>query len=276
MKVKNKNMLFNKYIITSSIMIFVISLASFCFFSNFIWNIHLGLEITLQNASFDNYPRHGYTLMQVIAPVFASTCMLSYVDFRNNASHFYPRVKSYQGYILKKMFQYILMSCISMYVAYLLFLFLGAAVLKTNHQVDRYLFVEITGWNFSNEHPVLYFMLEGFVRYVVFMFVYCLFAVAISFLTSKRYLYVLIPLIYFDLLAMATSMLERLVQLITGAELLPNLMFLAPTYTVMSNSREYINGFAILFPLMPVLVFSVCVIGYRLYFDRRRDVYGIS
>ena len=96
------------------------------------------------------------------------------------------------------------------------------------YTVDRYLFVEITGWEFSNQHPVLYYLLEGFVRYVLFMSVYGLFSVALSFLTDKEYLCILIPMIYYNFLAIAVSALEGLVQVITQAELRPNLLFLAP------------------------------------------------
>lgn len=276
MKVSTKKLFFNKYIWIAAALVFILSLGSYLMFSNFLRNIHLGLEITLKNASFDNYPRIGYYIMQMVAPVIASISMLAFMEIKKDFIYLYPRCKSYQSYMLRKMFQYILLACCVMYGSYLLFLFLGAAVLPTHHQVDRYLFIEWTGVNFSNEHPVLYYMLEGFLRYFVFIFVYSLFAVAISFLTNKLYLCTLIPLFYFGFLAIAVGALERLVQVITGAQVRPNLMFLAPTYTVMSNSRRYVNGFAIIFPLLPVLIFSLGVILYRLYGDKRRNIYGID
>lgn len=274
MKVAQKKLYFNKYIWITAVMVFIVSVGSFLAFSNFMANIHLGLEISIQNASFDFYPMHGYSLMQIIAPVFASVSMLSFMEIKQDFIFISPRCRSYQNYILKKIFQYILVACLAMYAAYLLFLFLGAAILPIHYKVDRYLFIEWTGKEFSNEHPILYYMLEGFLRYVIFMAAYALFAIAVSFLTQKKYLCILIPLLYFDLGAIGEAALERLIQVITGAQLRPNLMFLAPTYTVMSNSREYISGFAILFPLLPVLIFSLGVIIYRLYFDKRNDVYA--
>ena len=274
MRVAQKKLFFNKYIWISAIVLFLVSVVSAVVFSNIIYNLRHGWEITIQNASFDFYPMHGYTLMQIIAPVFASVSMLSFMEIKQDFFFLSPRCKSYQGYLLKKMFQYIMIACLAMYAAYLLFLFLGAAILPIHYRIDRYLFIEWTGKNFSNEHPILYYMLEGFVRYVMFMSVYCLFAIAISFLTQKKYLYILIPLLYFDLGAIGEAALEKMVQSITEAQLSPNLMFLAPTYTVMSNSRDYISAFAIIFPLLPVLIFSLAVILYRLYFDKRNDVYA--
>lgn len=276
MKVKRRLFWLNPYSWLVGVLVFVISLGSYVMFSNFFHNwTHVGFEAAVEGAHFDFYPMHGYTLVQLIGPVFAGISILPVLRLKGCMPNIYLRTEHGYRFFLKQTAAYILYGCTLMYAAYVIFLLIGALNLPIHYTVDRYLFVEITGWEFSNQHPILYYLLEGFVRYVLFMSVYGLFSVSLSFLTDKNYLCVLIPMIYYNFLAIAVSALEGFVRVVTQADLMPNLMFLAPTYTVMSNAREYVNGFAIIAPLLPVIAFSIIVIAYRFRKDRRRDAYGV-
>ncbi len=266
----------NPYSWLVGLLVFAISLGSYVMFSNFFHNwTHVGFEAAVEGAQFDFYPMHGYTLIQLIGPVLAGISVLPVLRLKRCMPNIYLRTEHGYRFFLKRAVAYIVYGCVLMYAAYVIFLLIGALNLPMYYTVDRYLFVEITGWEFSHQHPVLYYLLEGFIRYVLFMSVYGLFSVALSFLTDKEYLCILIPMIYYNFLAIAVSALEGLVQVITQAELRPNLLFLAPTYTVMSNARAYVNGFAIIFPLLPVIAFSVLVIVYRIRWDHKRDAYGV-
>ena len=276
MKVKRRLFWCNPYSWLVGFLVFAISLGSYVMFSNFFHNwTHVGFEAAMESAHFDFYPMHGYTLIQLIGPLLAGISVLPVLRLKRCMPNIYLRTEHGYRFFLKRTAAYIVYGCVLMYAAYVIFLLIGALNLPILYTVDRYLFVEITGWEFSNQHPILYYLLEGFVRYVLFMSVYGLFSVALSFLTDKDYLCILIPMIYYNFLAIAVSALEGLVQVITQAELMPNLLFLAPTYTVMSNARAYVNGFAIIFPLLPVIAFSVLVIVYRIRWDHRRDAYGV-
>jgi len=204
--------------------------------------------------SFANYPVDGFMMLQLILPVFAVMIVIPFLNAKSLFAFSFTRVSLYKNYLVKLIFKYLFVGCSVLFLAHLIFLFIGVAILpiKEDIGVPRELFSEIFGKDFYNQHMVLYFVLEGFLKFFIFPFVYGLFAVSISFLTEKKYLCLLIPLVYFSVLAIFVSVLESV--------FIMDLLFLSPTYTLMSNSRPYINGFVILAPLLPPLIFSIAVI----------------
>ena len=273
MKISARKILINRYIIFCFWFVLLFQLFSY-------WVLSGSLEVILKmgfdwylltGPSFSVYPVGGFNLLQAVLPLVASVLALPFLYEREDYTFIYNRSVSYRRYIIKRIFFTLLWGSIAVYVAYLIFLFIGAAVLPADRDIPRQLFSEITGENFANEHPVLYYVLEGFVRYILFVFIYGLFTVAISFWTEKIYLCVLIPMIYYGAGCLRVSVMEGVLH---NFHINVNLFFLSPAYPIMSNSRGYISGWAILAPFVPILAFSIFSIVRSLYFEKRRDVYA--
>lgn len=273
MKISTRKLLLNRYVIFCFGFVLLFQLFSYWVLSGSLEVIFkMGWDWYLKTGpSFSIYPVSGFNLLQTVFPLVASILALPFLYERVNYSFIYHRTSSYRRYIMKRMMITLLWGCVVVYVAYLIFLFIGAAVLPADQDIPRQLFSEITGENFANEHPVLYYVLEGFVRYILFLFVYGLFTVAVSFWTEKIYLCVLIPMIYYGAGGLLVSVIEAILH---NFQWNVNLFFLSPAYPIMSNSRAYISGWAILAPFLPILLFSIGSIVYSLYNHKGRDVYA--
>ena len=277
MKVKYRLLFFNRYLLLVTVITiflpFLVWLISSEFLSAlFVWNISsTGLtrwEYIQMMYSFFAYMVDGFSVIQLLAPVLVTVAIVPFFNLKKVLPFIYPRIKSYKKWLIKNILLYLSVACLAMYVGYLIFMMVGALLLPAI-DVDTDLFSDILGANFSHNHPYLYYLLEGFLRYVIFMFVYGLFSVSISFLTQKIYLCVLIPTAYYLILSLCISVFQ-------GIFLTNKLSFLAPTYTLVPNDGFYINTFIVVFPLIPVAVFSIAVIVYQLYFNKENDVYAFD
>lgn len=280
MKISLKYLLFNRYVFLAGLLLIVISFLSWAvsseFFSAlFFWDVsEMGLtkrEYLDMIYPFHNYPVQGFTILQAIIPVFSGLIIIPFLRTKNLFCYVYSRGVSYKGFILKKIFQHLIIGCTFLFLAYIVFLAVGASFLKIEQSGDisRVLFVEILGRNFVNEHTFLFFVIDGFLKYFVFCFVYGLFSISISFMTSKNYLCVLIPIIYYIGLDIIIAVLNFVVPF--------DIFFLSPAYTLMSSTRAYINSFVLLAPLLPPLLFSVIIILKDLVGRRKRnDAFSIA
>lgn len=275
MKIKYHLLFLNRYLWIVfglvTILPFLVWLISSEFLSAlFIWDVS-GLadtrwEYIQMMYSFFSYMVDGYSVMQLLAPILAAIVVIPFLNLKKVMVFFYPRIQSYQKWLIKNILLYLSVACLVMYVGYLIFMSVGALMLPAD-DVDRDLFSDIFGVGFAHYHPYLYYVLEGFLRYVVFMFVYGLFSISLSFLTDKNYLCVLIPAAYFIVLSVCVSVIQ-------GIFITNQLSFLAPTYTLVPNDGFYVNTFVVLLPLIPVFAFSLAVLGYQLFFNKENDVYA--
>lgn len=279
MKMTNRVLLVNRYYSISFLLIILISFFSWFFLSQydlalFVWNPpnHLTRQEYLDLIfPFANYPVEGFSIMQLLLPVFSGMIVLPFFQIKKIFSFAYTRTKSYKTMIVKIILKNLLIGCTYLFVAYLVFLCIGASFLPIREDVGapRELFTEILGKNFFYEHMFLFYVIDGFLKFFVFPLVYGLFAIAVSFLTNKEYVALLLPIAYFLVLDILISVLNAMVPI--------DIFFLSPAYTIMSNTRVYLNGFAILAPLLPPLVFSLGVICWKLCIKQKgSDVYAIA
>lgn len=278
MKVMLKYKIFNKYIISSFFLIIFLSFFSWAIFSEFfsalfIWDTSPYTKREYINLIFPfcNYPVDGYSLLQLIAPVFPVLAVMPFFETKKLFSYAIIKNKSYKKFIIQNIFSHLLIASMTLYLAYLIFLSIGIALLpiKPDEGVGRELFSEIFGKSFYKNHMIIYFVIEGLLKYVIFTFVYGLFSIALSFITKKNYLCVLIPIAYYNVLAILVAVLETTFKI--------NLLFLSPTYTLLSNSREYTNGFLIIAPLLIPLIFSTFILHKEINIRKKRDdIYAIN
>lgn len=108
------------------------------------------------------------------------------------------RSKNCTKFIWKKILITLLISMLVFYVGYLLFVLYGVCThtLQASDANNIHNLFRIFGENFWREHPVLYLLLEEVFRFGLFPLTYALFAVALSFYTSKPYIYMVVPGLY--------------------------------------------------------------------------------
>lgn len=278
MRFSTKAKVVNKYIIISSALLIIIPFFSWAVFSEFframfLWDTepYGKLEYFGKMNPFYLYPIHSFTLLQLILPVFPLITVIPFLRAKKLLSFSYTRVQSYAKYTISTILKYSLTGCTALFLAYLLYLFIGVTLLPMTKDegIPRELFSEFLGKDFYNQHMVWYFIIEGFIKYYVFSFVYGLFAISISFLTSKNHLCILVPIAYYAILAILVAVLESAFSI--------NILFLSPTYTLMSNARPYINWFVIFTPLIPPVLFSTFIICRDLLTKKKRnDVFAIT
>ena len=182
----------------------------------------------------------------------------------------YLRTKSYRRFVLSNIIKHVLAGCIVLYLAYCVLMLIGASIL---HPVvlyyERDLYMDILGRSFYSDHPILFLLLDGFHKYIIFGSVYALFFAAVSFYTRRWYLCVLIPVVYYfglDLLCSAIGSMYSV-----------DLFYFSPAYTIVPDGRFYTSTIQVLAPLLPPLLFSIATFIWGLSRKRKHgDVYAAA
>ena len=279
-KIKNRYLLFNKYVVIASLLLISVSFLSWAIFSEyfsavFFWDLS---EMGVTRAEyfglifpFHNYVVDGFSLLQLILPIFSMLIVIPFLNSKKMLLFTYTRDNSYNRALITNIAKTVLVGATVLFSAYLVFMMIGLILLPISADADfsRELFSDILGPDFYSDFTVLYYVLEGFLKYFVFTVVYALFAIAVSFLTSNNYYAIIVPFAYYAVLAILIA--------VVGSAFGIDLMFLSPTYTVLANSRPYMSIVFVLAPLLPPLAFSVYVIRKNLITKKNRDdVYGVT
>ena len=266
MKMENKILLSNRYMYLSGGVMVIFMFVSFAIFSDYFnvlfftdpgpWgSIEKLMEMWF---SLEDYMVEGYSLMQMIAPLFPILAILPFFGEKEMLPLSLHRTQRPARFVWRKILKYCFWTSLFLYGVSLLYQVFGLFFVKIPRHagVSRELFNEILGKDFYSNHMFVYFMLESFVKFFVFGFAYALFAMSLSFLLKKRYQLVLVPLLYFDGLSIIVSLFNRFDGI--------NLFFLAPNYVVMSNAAPSMGTWTVFMPLVPVVLFSVLVIRHKL------------
>ena len=279
MKIKNSYLLFNKYVVIASLLLIGISFLSWAIFSQyfsavFLWDLS---EMSVTRAeyfamifTFDNYVMDGFSLLQLILPIFSMLVVIPFLNSKKMLLFTYSRNESYNKVLITNIAKTVLVGATMLFLSYLVFLAIGLVLTSISDDPNgRELFSDILGPDFYNNHIILYFILEGFLKYFIFTIVYSLFAIAVSFLTSNNYYALIIPFAYYAVTAIIVAVISSAIGV--------DLTFLSPTYTVLANARPYTSLLFVIIPLLPPLTFSIYVISRDLITKTNRDdVYGIA
>jgi len=278
-KIKNSYLLFNKYVVIASLLLIGISFLSWAIFSQyfsavFLWDLS---EMSVTRAeyfamifTFDNYVMDGFSLLQLILPIFSMLVVIPFLNSKKMLLFTYSRNESYNKVLITNIAKTVLVGATMLFLSYLVFLAIGLVLTSISDDPNgRELFSDILGPDFYNNHIILYFILEGFLKYFIFTIVYSLFAIAVSFLTSNNYYALIIPFAYYAVTAIIVAVISSAIGV--------DLTFLSPTYTVLANARPYTSLLFVIIPLLPPLTFSIYVISRDLITKTNRDdVYGIA
>jgi len=278
-KIKNSYLLFNKYVVIASLLLIGISFLSWAIFSQyfsavFLWDLSemsvTRTEYFAMIFTFDNYVMDGFSLLQLILPIFSMLVVIPFLNSKKMLLFTYSRNESYNKVLITNIAKTVLVGATMLFLSYLVFLAIGLVLTSISDDPNgRELFSDILGPDFYNNHIILYFILEGFLKYFIFTIVYSLFAIAVSFLTSNNYHAIIIPFAYYAVTAIIVAVISSAIGV--------DLTFLSPTYTVLANARPYTSLLFVIIPLLPPLTFSIYVISRDLITKTNRDdVYGIA
>lgn len=286
MKIDTKRVLFNRYIVFAFFLAFFTQFISWAIDSGFVGVIKMYISgsydgpYTLREyldiiINYELYPELGFRFLQLIMPVLPVLIIIPFLDEAKTLKIVYPRVNSYKAFVLSKILKYIFVGSLALFMAFVCYLVVGMAFVPFPDQFtgENELFSEIFGKNFYAANPIGFFIVQGFLRFFLFPFVYGLFGISIAFLTFKKHLCVLVPIGYYTVMSLLVACFNEVIR---SSGILVDLTYLSPAYTVMSTSREYINGFVVLAPLFPVLLFSIGVIIWDFTKKRNRgDVFAV-
>lgn len=279
MKISTRRLLFNRYYLITFLLLIIVPYLSWYFFSgyfeaSFIWDLST-MRGTREEYfetvfSFQNFAIDSFSLIQMILPVFSGIVMLPFLRDQKLYPICYLRTKSYRRFVISNIIKHVLIGCIVLYLAYCVLMLIGALIL---HPVvlyyERDLYMDILGRNFYSDHPILFLLLDGFHKYIIFGSVYALFFAAVSFYTRRWYLCVLIPVVYYfglDLLCSAIGSMYSV-----------DLFYFSPAYTIVPDGRIYTSTIQVLAPLLPPLLFSIATFIWGLRRNRKHgDVYAAA
>ncbi|MCI5924686.1 MAG: hypothetical protein MRZ30_08050 [Oscillospiraceae bacterium] len=279
MKISTRRLLLNRYYLITFLLLIIVPYLSWYFFSgyfeaSFIWDLSdmrgTREEYFQTVFSFQNFAIDSFSLIQMILPVFSGIVMLPFLRDQKLYPICYLRTKSYRRFVLSNIIKHVLAGCIVLYLAYCVLKLIGASIL---HPVvlyyERDLYMDILGRSFYSDHPILFLLLDGFHKYIIFGSVYALFFAAVSFYTRRWYLCVLIPVVYYfglDLLCSAIGSMYSV-----------DLFYFSPAYTIVPDGRFYTSTIQVLAPLLPPLLFSIATFIWGLSRKRKHgDVYAAA
>jgi len=202
-------------------------------------------------SKLDDYVSATYTFTVTLLPLFVSALSLVYVFEKKGYFHFkHIRENKYKKILIKDILCHALLNSITIYLAYLIFLFVGIAFNRFESDVDRPLLNYIFGRGFYFSNMVLYHIIDGFIRFFIFTFVYSVFSFSISLCSTKYYYSMLSPIVYYFF----TSIIFGI-----GFKY----QFLSPTFT--QGFPSYGSNLTIgevLTPLLIPFIFSIGVVVY--------------
>lgn len=263
MKIQTRYFIVNTYTVLACLLLFFLMFFSWGIDSG-VFNVILHFNdyngpYTLREyihiiSGFESYPELGYRFVQLLIPVFPVIIIIPFLNIVRTLPMEYPRASSYIKAIVPKIIKCLFFGCFALFLSFLCFLLIGRVMLGLPEASGKEeLFTEIFGNNFYRDHMFCFFVVQGFLRFFIFPLVYGLFGISISFLSSKKHLCILIPVSYYTILSIVCACLN-------SAFSPRDFIYFSPSYTLMSTARPYVNGFMVLAPLLPVLVFSVTVI----------------
>jgi len=212
------------------------------------------------SSGFSSFMIDSFSILQFLMPILSVLIVSDFFRMkRGSFHHVLFRTKNYKSYVWKNIANYISTGVIIQYLSFLIVVLFGILThpIVFNENWSRSLFGEFLGNSFSYQHPVNYFLLEGFLKYVIFSSVYALLGISISFITKKAYLYILIPIGYYFVISVVSASLAQ-----TGGTWI---YLFSPSFTLMAGSMvENIPIWMALAPLAIPIIFSICIIEYAL------------
>lgn len=206
---------------------------------------------------FDLYMIWSTIYMQILFPLFATAPVILFFREKNGSLAFQAnRVKHYKQHIIHKILKYAFFSASLCFVGYLITYLIGVALFPTNLEFDafRNMFADILGAEFYLQHRYSYYLLEGFLKYFLTGFVYSFFGLSIALFTDKKFLFILIPTIYF----LGTS---AIIGLLTDNVFI---LYFIPSFVFFAASNDNLSTASLFIGFIPPLLISFSLIYKKL------------
>lgn len=208
--------------------------------------------------SFDNYMSIATNINSFLMILAPMTGMIFFAEKNGLFQYKFTRGKGYLKTVLGSMMINALIIACWMYLAIFIYTTVGIKINNPTSTISRSGF-EFIMPGFFDKHMYLYYLLNGFVVYFLYTFTYCLFSCAVSFYTNKKYLAVIIPMVY-------TLGLSVTVGFIGSGQYIPILDFISPISTLsfgayMTGGDELLRA---LCALVPPLLFVAATLIYKM------------
>lgn len=208
-------------------------------------------------ADFMDHVHNGVALLLPFLAVFS--CGMFFRLKKGAFVNAMIRSKRSGVFVWKMIAETLMITAAVFYVGYLIVLVYGVLthtlVTEPQGQNLHNLFC-IFGENFWKEHPIVYLLLEGLFRYGFFPATYGLFAIGLSLLTSKAYIYMLLPGLYYFMASFLFGMNGL------GRHILFFRLF-SPSFGMSWGAWTGMVPFYIpLMSLLPIWIFSFLVVQY--------------
>lgn len=210
--------------------------------------------------NFDSYISTSFNYSMLILPIFCSILSLSF--YQEKEGYFiycFFRNKDYIKTIRKALFINAFYTALTFLIAYLIFFIVGVFTSKNYTEIPRISFDFIFGNNFSTKHIHMYYFIEGILKYFLFCFIYSLFSNSVVCITKKKYLPIIIPLLYYYIFSIIFGICFKV-------------FALSPT--IIQSFTSYQNGqplWVILFPFILPIIFVAYI---QEYLKKRGDLDG--
>lgn len=222
-------------------------------------NIEEGRAMLLKQAfTIDIFASSTFRYTMILMPVLVCSMSLLFIWEKKGLFNFsFIRKEKPRKVIIKSLGIHAFVTGCAFYLIFIFFLTIGLLFNESTMTIPRKSFDFIVGYNYSQNNAYLYYVLDGFIKFFAFGFVYSLFSDSVSLLTSKDYLCIIIPVLYYFGMSVIFS---------SGLQVYA----LAPVYTQGFTSFENMPLWMAFTPLFVPLAFSVFAIIYSL---RRHEKY---
>lgn len=208
--------------------------------------------------AFDSLIVFGTRVFQLILPLFAAISGIEFYKYFNTIYKFkINSERNYRKFILKKITINAAKIAFSMFIAYSLYLLVIYFIsdFSFNSKATRDFLLDIIGTEFYVEHIVLYYFLEGTIRFLFMPFIYsCFTQVSVLYFQNVRHV-IATPIIYYYLLATIGYGLNMFDH--------PIAIYINPSVIMASGTYANINSILLmLFNLLPLML-SIILIYWR-------------
>lgn len=212
---------------------------------------------TYSNGSFDANIILSTVWFQMIIPLFSiPTCITFYLKYQTLYHSTFYKHKNYRSFLIKEIFKHAFKLSFSIFSAYLLFMIVAKEMAHPTMLASesRTLFNDLLGSGFYQNHTILYFILEGGMRFFMMPFIYTCLGETVALLNVSLKYVIGAPLLYYYGLATVGYALAFLAPTISP--------YINPT-AFMANGDYELNTLLLLTINFIPLYLSLGIVWYR-------------
>lgn len=208
----------------------------------------------------------SFQYMILIIPIFGAIAgYIFYKQYNTILKVTIYKSKQFKKILLKTVFKNAFSIALSVYIAYLLFFTLllvisnGLNSAVYNNQVATYsdFLLDFLGSNFYQLHPIIYHVVDGFIKFFLYIILYSLFAQALVLVFTNKLYIIFLPIIFYYTL--------NIISFVLAASGFDYYYYLSPSTIVAHTDFNEINSVLLLgIAFIPLSLITSAIISYRL------------